>query len=72
MRKCKANKPKRHKAKVGDKVTFKHAGRFRRGVIIELTKQIDEHATYTVECNGIIYPQLGLNGSKWQGYVVIE
>lgn len=72
MRKYSTNKPTRHKAKAGDKVTFKHAGRFRRGEIIELTKQPDGHATYTVECNGVIYPQLGLNGSKWQGYVVID
>tara|TARA_B100001093_G_C26791885_1_gene999371 strand:+ start:323 stop:541 length:219 start_codon:yes stop_codon:yes gene_type:complete len=72
MRKTKRSIPKRHKVRIGACVQFKHAGRTRHGEVVELTKQADGHATYTVVSQGIIYPQLGLNGSKWIGYVIVE
>ena len=72
MRKTKRSIPKTHKAKIGDTVKFKHAGRVRTGRVVELTKQADAHATYTVVSQDIIYPQLGLNGSKWIGYIIVE
>jgi len=72
MRKTKRSIPKTHKAKIGDVVRFKHAGRIRSGQVIELTKQTDGHATYTVVSQHVIYPQLGLNGSKWIGYIIVE
>lgn len=58
--------PKRHRYKVGDKVIFIHAGSYRGGKVMELTKESDGHATYIVKCLGIgrIYPCLGLDGSK--------
>lgn len=72
MPKKKPNKPLRHKCKVGDVVKFKFAGSFHYGEVIELTKDTDQHATYTVTTSGNnrIYPRLGLNGSKWVGYVI--
>ena len=72
MKKIRRVIPKTHKAKVGDMVKFKHAGRIRTGKTVELTKQTDGHATYTVASQGIIYPELGLNGSKWMGYIIVE
>lgn len=58
--------PKRHRFKVNDKVIFLHAGSYRAGVVIDLTKESTGHATYTVRCLGIgrIYPCLGIDGSK--------
>jgi hypothetical protein len=66
--------PTEHKAKLGDIVKFKHAGRWRCGEVIELTIDTDGHATYTCTTSGsrIIYPRLGLNGSKWEGYIHVE
>ena len=64
------NVPTKHVFKTGDVVRFKHAGRFRRGEIVELTNDPDGHATYTVMTSGnnMIYPRLGVNGSKWTGW----
>ena len=58
--------PKRHRFKLNDRVIFLHAGSFRAGTVIELTNEVDGHATYTVRCLGIgrIYPCLGIDGSK--------
>lgn len=66
--------PKRHKLKVGDIATFKFAGSWHKGEIIELTFDTDGHATYTATTsgNGRIYPRLGLNQSKEVGYVYIQ
>lgn len=66
--------PTKHKSMVGDIVKFKHAGSWRTGKVIELTTQSDGHATYTVStsANGRIYPCLGLNGSKVEGYIHVE
>jgi len=71
MKKRKNTIVKRHKVVVGDTVQFKHAGRVRTGVVIELTKKDNGEATYTVESQQIIYPQLGLNGSNWIGYIIL-
>ena len=70
--KRKRNKiPKRHKYKLGDIVIFKFAGSWRKGKVIELTRQPDNHATYTCMTSGNnrIYPQLGLDGSKETGWI---
>lgn len=72
MKKIRRVTPKTHKCKIGDIVKFKHAGRVRTGETTELTKQADGHATYTVVSQGVIYPELGLNGSKWMGYIIVE
>lgn len=71
-RKKRDNKPKRHKFKIGDVVRFRHAGSTRTGQVTELTKENDQHATYTVTTsgNGRIYPCLGLDGSKPLGYII--
>ena len=71
MRKKRRKIIKRHKTKIGDNVRFKHAGCSRNGIVIELTKDLDGSATYTVEAHGIIYPCLGINGSKWTGYIIV-
>lgn len=70
MRK-KKNIPTKHVFKIGDVVTFKFAGSWHRGKIIELTNDNDGHATYTTttSANGRIYPSLGLNESKEIGWV---
>lgn len=72
MAKKRPVKPKRHKCKIGDVVKFKFAGSFHYGEVIELTKEKDGHATYTVTTSGnnMIYPCLGLNGSKETGYII--
>ena len=72
MKKRKNTIVKRHKYTIGDTVKFKHAGRVRNGIVIELTKKDTGEATYTVESQQIIYPQLGLNGSNWIGYIITE
>ena len=72
MKKKKSTIVKRHKVAIGDTVKFKFAGKIRVGIVIELTKKDNGEATYTVESQQIIYPQLGLNGSNWIGYVIIE
>jgi hypothetical protein len=72
MKKQKNTIVKRHKYIVGDTVKFKHAGRTRTGVVIELTKKDTGEATYTVESQRIIYPQLGIDGSNWIGYIITE
>lgn len=66
--------PKKHKFKIGDKATFKFAGSWHVGQIIELTFENDGHATYTAttSANGRIYPCLGLNASKETGWVHYE
>ena len=71
MRKKRRKIIKRYKAKIGDNVNFKHAGRSRNGVVIEQTRDPDGAATYTVEAHGVIYPCLGVNGSKWTGYIIV-
>ena len=73
-KKKKNSKPKRHKFKVGDKVAFRHAGSTRIGNVLELTRETDNHATYTVTTsgNGMIYPCLGLDGSKPLGYIITK
>lgn len=66
------NKNTKHKLKIGTCTKFKHAGRFRVGVVTELTWDASGEATYTV-CtsgdNGRVYPRLGTDGSKWMGWV---
>lgn len=64
--------PKTHKFKIGDVVKFRHAGSTRTGKVIELTKESDQHATYTVttSADGIIYPCLGVDGSKPVGNII--
>ena len=66
--------PKRHKCKIGDIVTFKFAGSWHRGEVIELTFDTDGHATYTATTsgNGRIYPRLGINESKEVGWVRLK
>ena len=71
MRKKRKKIIKRHKVKTGESVQFKHAGTKRIGSVTELTKDPDGSATYTVEAHGIIYPCLGINGSKWTGYIIV-
>ena len=63
--------PTKHHFKVGDVVTFKFAGSWHRGTIIELTIESNGHATYTAttSANGRIYPCLGYNESKETGWV---
>lgn len=67
----KKNKPKTHRVKIGTRVRFKHAGRFRTGQVTELTFDPDGHATYTVvtSADNKIYPRLGVDGSKWMGWI---
>lgn len=63
--------PTKHVYKVGDVVTFKFAGSWHKGQIIELTTESNGHATYTAttSANGRIYPCLGLNESNETGWV---
>lgn len=70
----KKNIPKTHKCKVGDVVTFRFAGSWHRGEVIELTNDPDGHATYTAttSANGRIYPRLGLNESKEVGWILLK
>lgn len=70
----KKNIPTKHKFKIGDRVTFKFAGSWHIGNVIELTTENDGHATYTTTTsgNGRIYPCLGLNESKEVGWVNYE
>lgn len=72
VRRKSKNVPKRHKFKIGDVVKFRHAGSTRTGKVIELTRESDQHATYTVttSADGIIYPCLGLDGSKPVGNII--
>lgn len=73
VRKKKKKIPKTHRYKVDDVVVFHFAGSTRTGTVIELTKEADtKHATYTVSSGGIIYPCLGLNGSKEVGNVLAK
>lgn len=64
-------KHKTHRLRVGDRARFKHAGRFRTGVVTELTRDPNGEATYTMctSGDGRVYPRLGTNGSKWMGWV---
>ena len=64
--------PKRHRAKIGDVVKFKFAGSHHVGEVTELTNDKDGHATYTVvtSADNRIYPCLGINESKWTGYII--
>ena len=65
--------PKRHKYKVGDTVVFRFAGSTRPGKVIELTKEINKHATYTVSAiDGRIYPCLGVDDSKAVGNILTK
>jgi plastocyanin len=63
--------PTKHVFKVGDVVTFKFAGSWHKGKVIELTQENNGHATYTAttSANGRIYPCLGLNGSNDTGWI---
>jgi hypothetical protein len=71
MTKKKNKFPTKHKYKVGDIVVFKFAGSWHRGEVIELTTQVNGHATYTTttSANGRIYPCLGLDGSSDTGWI---
>jgi len=71
MTKSKKQIPKRHKFKIGDVVTFKFAGSWHKGPVVELTYDNDGHATYTAttSANGRIYPCLGIDQSKEVGWV---
>lgn len=67
--------PKTHRYKINDRVVFKFAGSTRVGVVIELTKELTGHATYTVVTSGIrtrIYPCLGLDTSKDIGNILTK
>ena len=70
MAKKKKYIPKRHRFDIGIRVKFHFAGRDKTGTIIELTKEDNGHATYTVEANGVIYPCLGFEKSKDVGNVL--
>lgn len=74
MSRKKPKRHKRHKFKLGDVVTFKHAGSWRKGQVTELTKETGGWATYTVTVsgNGRIYPCLGINGEKESGWILHE
>lgn len=72
MKKKRKQVVKTHKAAIGQIVKFKHAGMIRNGEIIELTKDsLSGEATYTAIARNIIYPCLGINGSKATGYIII-
>ncbi len=62
--------PKRHRFDIGDRVKFHFAGAYKTGTIIELTKEDNGHATYTVKAQGVIYPCLGFEKSKDVGNVL--
>lgn len=62
--------PTKHKFKLNSNVRFTFAGSDRIGKLIELTKEENGHATYTVKACGIIYPCLGLVNSKEVGNVI--
>ena len=71
MTRKKKNIPTKHKFKTGDVVNFHFAGSTRIGSIIELTKEEpNDHATYTVKSQGVIYPCLGFKDSKEVGNVL--
>ena len=62
--------PKRHRFSVNDQVKFHFAGAYKTGTVTELTKELNGHATYTVETHGVIYPCLGFKDSKDHGNVL--
>ena len=70
VRRKKKRLPKTHRYKIGQLVVFRFAGSTRTGNVIELTKEDDKHATYTVKSSEVIYPCLGLNGSKDIGNIL--
>ena len=55
---------------IKDRVKFHFAGAYKTGTVIELTKESNGHATYTVESHGVIYPCLGFKDSKEHGNVL--
>ena len=61
-----------HKYKLNTVVVFIFAGSRRIGEIIELTREENKHATYTVTSRGTIYPCLGLDYSKDHGSILTK
>ena len=55
---------------IEDRVKFHFAGAYKTGIVIELTKESNGHATYTVRSNGMIYPCLGFKDSKEHGNII--
>jgi len=72
MKRKKKKIPTRHKFRIGDMVGFIFAGTTRVGKIIELTKEENKHATYTITSKDIIYPCIGLVDSKDVGNIVTK
>ena len=73
MAKKKKKIPKTHRFKIDDVVIFTFAGSKRIGTVIELTREDNRHATYTVRTTGArdrIYPCLGYINSKEVGNVL--
>jgi hypothetical protein len=72
-REKKSTRSKTHRVKIGDIVKFKHAGRYRLGKVIELTRDVGGYATYTTMTSGNnrIYPCLGINGEKDSGFIIV-
>ena len=69
--------PKRHLFDINARVVFKFAGKTRFGYIIEKTYEEvgtnpKGHATYVIKSGKVLYPCIGIDGSKEFGNILTE
>tara|TARA_B100002019_G_scaffold109484_1_gene94127 strand:+ start:2043 stop:2528 length:486 start_codon:yes stop_codon:yes gene_type:complete len=69
--------PKRHLFDIGTRVIFRFAGKTRVGNILEKTfEEVGNnpkgHATYVIKSGKLVYPCVGVDGSKQFGNILLD